>query len=104
MDSPIEKIRPDEPHIDQPRSQALALIGETTEVLRKEQRVLREIAHCLFNRALSSEPGPGFRGRGRKAREFNQFMAEAEKKLAGAGAELAVLEKLRGVLSPVDDT
>jgi hypothetical protein len=101
MDSPMDKIRPDETLLDKPRSNALALIKETTEVLGEQRRVLKDLAHCLFNRMLPIEPGPG--GRGRKARDFNQFMAEAEKKLAAIEAERDVLEKLRETLAPADD-
>jgi hypothetical protein len=78
-----------------------ALIGETAEVLRKEQRVLKDMAHCLLNRALSDESGPGHRIR--CVREFNKFMAGAEKKLAALKAECVVLEKLREMLSPPEE-
>jgi hypothetical protein len=77
-------------------AESLTLIGETTEILRKQRRVLKDLAHCLFNRTLSDDP----RHRIRRIREFNKFMAGAEKKLAALEAECAVLEKLRGMLSP----
>jgi hypothetical protein len=85
------------------RSQTLTIIEGKTVILRKQQRLLKEIAQALFNRALSDE-SPGQRSRSKKIGEFNKFMAEGKKKLAGLEAECVVLEKLRGVLRTADGT